>query len=78
MNCPECDSIAYQGMCSCGWKIPPVTTIEIKRPDMKETNFPLNPDVRTKKILADVQLKGKPYADYCIDWCKKILRGEIC
>lgn len=78
MNCPECDTLTYQAMCSCGWKMPPITTIEIKRPDVKETVFPLNPDARTKKALSEVKLTGKPYAEYCIDYAKKILRGEIC
>jgi hypothetical protein len=74
MNCPECDSMLYQGMCSCGFKVPPISTIEIKRPDTKETNSPL----AIKEELKNVALTGKPYAEFCIDYAKKILRGEKC
>jgi hypothetical protein len=78
MNCPECDLLTYQAMCSCGWVMPPITKIEVKLPDTKQTNYPLNPDVRIKQVLSEVRLTGKPYAEYCIDYAKKILRGEIC
>ena len=77
MNCPDCDSFTYQGMCSCGWKLPPINTIEIKRPDVVETNYPVQLDERTKNALGAVKLTGKEYAEYCIDYAKKILRGEI-
>ncbi len=78
MNCPDCDSLTYQAQCSCGWVMPPVTTIEIKLPDIKQTNYPLQPDARIRQALQNVKLTGKPYAEYCIDYAKKILRGEKC
>lgn len=74
MNCPECDSMLYQGMCSCGFKVPADNTIEIKRIDTKETISPL----QVKEELKNVPLTGKEYARYCIDFAKKILRGEKC
>jgi hypothetical protein len=74
MNCPDCDNMLYQGMCSCGYKVPSVSTIEIKGSDTKETNEPL----LIKEELKNVPLKGKEYARYCIDFAKKILRGEKC
>ncbi len=72
MNCPECDTQTYQAMCSCGWKLPSTTTIEIKRPDTKETNEPL----AIKEELKNIPLTGKEYARFCVDLAKKILRGE--
>ncbi len=72
MNCPECDTLTYQAMCSCGWKMAPISTIEIKRLDTKETNEPL----AIKEELKNVSLTGKEYARFCIDYAKRILRGE--
>jgi len=78
MNCPQCDSLLYRNMCACGFKVPPVSTIEIKQMGAVKSNYPLQADTRTKEALSGVNLTGKAYAEYCIEYAKKILRGEIC
>ena len=74
MNCPDCGSLTYQGMCSCGWKITSPSTIEIKQASTKETNYPLP----IKEELKNVPLTGKAYARFCIDYAKKILWEKKC
>ncbi len=78
MNCPQCDLLMYQSMCACGFKSPPVTTVEIKKVGVTESNYPLPRDNRTKEILKDIKLTGKEYAAYCLQYMKKVLMEKSC
>lgn len=78
MNCPDCDNLTYQSVCPCGWIMPPITTIEIKSRGVSESNYPvkLHPSVALHLKKAP-QLTGKAYAEYCIDYAKKLLKSKV-
>ena len=75
MNCPNCDSLMYKSDCACGWKSPPVSTIQIKQMGAQETNFPLEIPDGVKNLLADTV--GKERQRLCVDYMKQLLRGAI-
>lgn len=78
MNCPDCDSLLYKSECQCGFKIPAITTIEIKKIGADISEEPLPKDEKVEEVLRDVKLSGKEYGEYCMKYLKKILREKSC
>lgn len=77
MNCPQCDTLMYKPECPCGFKVPPISTIEIKKMGATESAFPVKIHPAVKAHLEKAtHLTGKAYAEYCIDYAKRLLRGE--
>jgi hypothetical protein len=60
--------------CRCGFKIPPVSTVEIKKVGAQETNFPLPINDDVAKLFSQCKLTGRPYAEVCMDYCREVLR----
>lgn len=78
MNCPDCDSLMFKEECPCGFKVPAVSTIEIKQMGAQETNYPVEIDEDIAKILSSTKLTGRPFADLCFKYCMDILnKGKV-
>ena len=76
MNCPECDNLTYQSMCSCGWKMPAASTIQIKKMGADESSEPLEIDKDVDELLQRTNATGKERAKLCVEYMKAILRGK--
>jgi len=74
MNCPDCDTLMFSDECGCGFKVPPISTIEIKQMGAQESSFPVVMSEDVEKMLSTTKLTGRPFAELCVSYCMDVLK----
>jgi hypothetical protein len=74
MKCPECDTPMYRDECGCGFKVPSVSTVEIKQMGAQESSVPVVMTEDVEKMLSTTKLTGRPFAELCVSYCLDVLK----
>jgi hypothetical protein len=78
MNCPECDALLFHETCACGFSIPPISTIEIKRMGAEVANYLPIISGEAQGLLEEFKRSGRPQGFWLKNCLNIIKRGNKC